>query len=1167
MLPLENGGLSGFFPEADSGGRGLSSIIDGLARRRITAMFRVYHSNQLDVLKSLLAHLINRSPLQPVLAAETILVQSPGMAQWLKQALAQEMGIAANITFPLPSSFIWQMFHQVLPEVPQENPYTKPAMLWRLMQLLPQCMDDVLFSALAGYLAEDQDGRRCYQLCQRIADLFDQYLVYRPDWIVDWEGGGAAGAEAQPWQPVLWRRLVAMTEQQASHLHRVNLFSQFIHTLQRGKPAAVLPQRLFVFGISSLPPHYLEALVALGEHCEVHLLLTNPCRYYWGDLQEENQINQRMLNKLLVQRREQWQQQALTSPLLPEQDWSQLFNEEGEQQGNPLLVSLGKQGRDYLALLAEISAAEIDAFADVGTDSLLHLLQQDLLDLQDGTRLRPKRLIQPQDRSLVLHGCHSPLREVEVLHDQLLQRFAADPTLTPKEIVVMVADINRYGPYIQAVFGSAAGERVIPYSISDRAATQENPLLQSFLTLLSLPDLRCTAAELLELLAVPALLQQFGLVESDLTTLRQWVVESGIRWGLAPEDGSHFQVPPRERHTWSFGLERMLLGFASGNETLFADIAPYTAIEGQNAVKLGQMARFITQVIALRTELQTTRPITEWQNLVDRILLTFYLPQEQLEEADADALSLIRATLQRWQQRLTAMDYQQPLSLTVFHDHMQSELTAVRGGQQFLAGRVNFCTLMPMRAIPFRLVCLLGMNDGVYPRSMPPLGFDLMADQPRKGDRSRREDDRYLFLEALLAAQQQLYISYVAHSAIDNREQMPSVLVSELLEYCQRSFLLPEDQAKPETEQETALSQHLLIEHPLVAYDQRYFAPQAQLSDARWFSYAAEWLPALTPGEQAPFFDGRLALPAELAAHPEIELSDWLRFFRNPVAGFFHRRLRVQFAARETALEEVEPFWPDKLQQYQLRERLLRYQRREVASDVWQSRLLAEGALPDGEFGRLALTQDANNLQPLVDAFRAWPLAAAQRETFHLDFSGWQLLGSVGELYDGQLVRHRVSQLKANWLIAIWLEHLALCAANKLHKPTHLLVLDNGKLSEWSLALLNVADARQQLQRWYQAFIDGLQQPLCLPVNTAWHWLEKAMTEQGELGDAAQQLLAREAALKTYLGDGQFILGEVEDSYLARTFPELDAVHWDVLCHWAEHLLLPLRQHLQEAAV
>jgi len=1136
-------------------------------------MFTVYHSNQLDVLKSLLAHLIKMSPLQPVLAAETILVQSPGMAQWLKQALAQELSVAANITFPLPSSFIWQMFHQVLPDVPKENPYTKPAMLWRLMQLLPDCMADEIFAPLAGYLADDADGRRCYQLCQRIADLFDQYLVYRPDWIVDWEGGGALGAEAQPWQPVLWRKLVALTEQQASHLHRVNLFSSFISALQAGKPSARLPQRLFVFGISSLPPHYLQALVALGEHCDVHLLLTNPCRYYWGDLQEENQLNRRMLDQLLAQRRAHWQADHQHSPLLPETDWQRLFSQEGEQQGNPLLVSMGKQGRDYLALIAEISAAEIEAFSDINDDSLLHGLQRDLLELNDGTKQQPKRHITLGDHSLALHGCHSPLREVEVLHDQLLQRFADDPTLTPKDVVVMVSDINRYGPYIQAVFGSISGERAIPYSISDRAATQENPLLQSFLMLLALPDLRCTATELLELLAVPALLRRFGLVEDDLTTLRRWAQESGVRWGLTADDGQRFEVPPRERHTWSFGLERMLLGFASGSEQLFEGIAPYTAIEGQSAVKLGQLARFIDDILQLRDVLEQDNDIIGWQQQVDHILLNFYLPEEKLEEDDADALRLIRRVMQEWQQRLSNMQFRLPLSRTVFHDHLQSELSAVRGGQQFLAGRVNFCTLMPMRAIPFRLVCLLGMNDGLYPRSMLPLGFDLMVNQPRKGDRSRREDDRYLFLEAILAAQQQLYISYVSHSATDNRGLMPSVLVTELLEYCQRAFCLPEDAAKPETDQEKGVLSYLLTEHPLVPYDRRYFLPQAQRPDARLFSYASEWLPALAPEANPQFFADKLPLPDELGQDkiPVIELADWLRFFRNTVAGFFRRRLRVQFAEREAALEDDEPFWLNKLDQYQLRERLLHYQRTGVTESFWQPRLLAEGVLPDGAFGELALQQDAENLQPLVDALAAWPVDSAQRETFHLDMARWQLLGSIGQVYQGQLVRHRVSKLKASWLVGVWLEHLALSAAKRLQQPTQLLTLDNGKLLQYELMVLEPETAQAELQRWWQAFLAGMQKTLCLPLNTAWRWLEKAnasdTAQQWQLGDAAQQQQAREDALKTYQGDGFYVIGEVENVYWSRSFPELADSDWDELEGYAQTLLLPLYQQLTEIDV
>lgn len=1133
-------------------------------------MFTVYHSNQLDVLKSLLARLMTLSPLPSPFDAESILVQSPGMAQWLKQALAIELGVMANVAFPLPSSFMWQMFHRVLPDVPEENPYVKPAMLWRLMELLPATRDEPVFEALTGYLADDVDGRRCYQLCQRIADLFDQYLVYRPDWIVDWEAGGALGAEQQPWQPELWRRLVALTEKQASHLHRVNLFTQFIAALSTSERPPSLPQRVFIFGISSLPPHYLAALAALGRHCDVHLLLTNPCQLYWGDIQEEQQLNRRLLQQLLSKRREQWQTGTLSQPVLPAEQWEHLFNEAGEQQGNPLLVSMGKQGRDYLALIAEIDGAEIDAFVDILPDNLLHHVQRDLLLLQDGTR-QSKLMLAESDQSICLHGCHSPMREVEVLQDQLLHYFEQDPTLTPKDIIVMVSDINRYGPYIQAVFSSAPPERSIPFSISDRSATQENPLLQSFMTLLDLPHLRCTAAELLDLLAVPAMLQHFGLDEEDLASVRDWVQQAGIRWGMDPADGARFDLPPRERHTWQFGLERLLLGFASGSEQLFEGIAPFTVVEGQHAVKLGQLAQFFQQLLTLRQELESAVTLTEWSCRVDELLLVFYLPEEQLTEEDADAVRLIRSVMAQWQDRLLAMEYQATIPLSVFHDHLRSELMAVKGGQRFLSGRVNFCTLMPMRAIPFRVVCLLGMNDGWYPRSTPPLGFDLMVGQSRRGDRSRREDDRYLFLEALMAAQERLYISYVAHSVQDNRELMPSVLVTELLEYCARSACLTADLELSATDQEAHVQSFLVTEHPLVPYDIRYF--QAE-SGSRWFSYASEWVPALQPLDSESFLREPLPLPDEFGVTDqpiELELADLQRFCRNPVAGFFQHRLRVYFYETSPLLEDQEPFNLNKLEQYQLRARLLQEQRAGVDEPVWRARLLAEGGLPDGAFGELALQDDVQNLQPLVAALAPWPVERAVRDSFYLSFPDWRLLVSIPDMYPGQLVRYRVSKLKASWLVSAWLEHLALSAAGRLTQPSRLLTLANGILSRQQWLPLSVDEASTHLEQWWQFYRTALQQPCCTAWETGWVWLNKACDKNAagvpELSDDVEQRLsAWRVAEKIYLGDGYTLSGEGLDPYVHRCFPELNRDVQQDIERWAETLLLPIYQHLQEVA-
>lgn len=1155
-------------------------------------MFSVYHSNHLDVLKSLLAALIRREPLADPFASELILVQSPGMAQWLKQQLAVEFGIAARLEFPLPSSFVWRLFAQVLPQVPERNPYTKPAMLWRLMRVLPQLLSEPDFASLRSYLTDDADERKRYQLCQRIADVFDQYLVYRPDWIADWEQGGALGAQKQPWQPQLWRELVAATEQQASHIHRANLFESLIQHLQGGPRPPNLPQRLFVFGISSLPPHYLRALQALGHHTDVHLMLTNPCRHYWGDLIESWRMNQGWLQQLLARRRAQLDA-SLTpgaeQPLVADSaSLDRLFSEAGDMaQGNPLLVSMGKQGRDHLSLLVDLQPNEFDAFVEIQPDNLLHLLQSDILDLTDRSRETKKYPLAAEDESLVIHACHSPMREVEVLHDALLARFAADPTLKPRDVVVMVADINSYSPFIQAVFGSAAAERHIPFSISDRSAPQESPLLQSFLTLLRLPDLRCSAPELLSLLAVPEVLAAQGLEEADLLQMQGWIREASIRWGLDSGDASRFSLTQMPANTWQHGVERMLLGFAMASDEPVADILPYREIEGQDAARLGRLSHFLNRLRWLRDELPLARLVSDWGCLIDQLLLEFY----QADEEGEAQLELIRQTLRQLRDQLQEAGYQEPLSLAVLRDHLQSALTGVRSGQQFLAGRVNFCTLMPMRSIPFKMVCLLGMNDGVYPRAVPPLGFDLMAEAPRRGDRSRREDDRYLFLEALLAAEQHLYLSYVARSSQDNSEKEPSVLLAELLDYCQSSLTLPElvsDGASAEESdgdeavRREAVARRLIRHEALVPYDARYFDGQAPQS------YAAEWAHRLPLDEAAPpFFATALPLPEEWYQQPELELADLLRFFRNPVAGFFERTLRVQFRQQEQSLAEDEPFAADALDSYLLKQRLLEARLQdETALSRLRQKLQLSGQLPVGAFGQLQLDEAAAGIAPLCEVLQSLLSQAPTRQLFHLHWpqiqlpeseqperrSGATLLGSVSGIHEGTLLRYRVGSFSAPHLLRAWLEHLALCASSSQPPaPTHLLGLKEHKL----LRPVAQAEARRQLAVWLEGYLLGLTRPLPLLPQTAWCWL----TMGGQLVTAADgcrqwqrhtdaALLAKaDEKMRLQFEGSDFApsRGEGEDPYVHRVFPRWTPELQQTICDWGERLLVPLHVHLEEA--
>ena len=1116
-------------------------------------MFTVYHSNQLDILKSLAAYLIENEPLRDPFQSEVVLVQSPGMAQWLQMQLAQQFGIAANIAFPLPATFIWDMFVRVLPGIPKESAFNKSSMSWKLMTLLPNLLREEAFRPLQHYLNDDDDKRKLFQLASRVADLYDQYLVYRPEWLNSWQQGKTIDGlgEAQQWQAPLWARLVEYTRELGQpEWHRANLYARFIQKLENSaeRPAG-LPDRVFICGISALPPVYLQALQALGKHIDIHLLFTNPCRHYWGDIQDYA-----FLAKLQSRRRRHHQQQQEIALFRDPDEASSLFNDEGEQQlTNPLLASWGKLGRDNLYLLAQMEAREIDAFVEVPDDTLLRAMQHDLLELEDNAVIglnaeelnssHKKRLLDPQDRSVVVHVCHSPQREVEVLQDQLLAMMEADPSLTPRDIIVMVADIDAYTPYIQAVFGNAPTDRYLPFAISDRRASFAHPAIMAFINLLGLPESRFACEEVLALLEVPALAARFAIDEEGLRRLRMWVEESGIRWGLDDDNVRELELPPTGQHTWRFGITRMLLGYAMESEHGHWDgILPYDESSGLIAELAGNLAELLMQLNHWRQVLARPRALTDWQPLCREMLQAFFA-------ADVNTDAALMLIEEQWQQVMTwglQARYDDAVPAALLRDELAARLDQQRISQRFLAGPVNFCTLMPMRSVPFRVVCLLGMNDGVYPRTLPPLGFDLMAQQPQKGDRSRRDDDRFLFLEALLSAQQRLYISYIGRSIQDNTERYPSVLVTELVDYIAQRFHLPGDEALDVDSSARRVLDHLHCLHSRMPFDPQNFAPQSE-----YRSFAHEWLPAARgSGEpHPPFMQPLPPLPLN-----ELSFEQLLRFWRHPVRAFFTLRLGVSFALEQTELPDAEPFVLDALDRYQINAQLLNALIEEEDTQRLFHHHRAAGVLPYGAFGELFWQTQQEEMAPLAEQVRELRDESRSVE-IDLTIADVRLNGWLPQVQESGLLRWRPGVLSFTDGLALWLEHLAWCAMGGQGQSRML----GRKESRWCFDAIDAEQARSWLTRYVEGYRDGMCSPLLLLPKTGGAWLEASYDAKNDimLMDEATQAKARAKLLTAWQGNYQ-LEGEGSDPYLQRLFRTLEATHLDAICSAAEQWLLPL---------
>ncbi|MCU0735643.1 MAG: exodeoxyribonuclease V subunit gamma, partial [Methylotetracoccus sp.] len=967
-------------------------------------MLKLYPGNRMERLAERLAA-VTSEPLSDAFAPEIVVTQSLGMAHWLALQLAQHCGIAANLRFMLPPAVIWDLFRREQDQsLPERSGFDRTALTWQIFGRLPARLGEPAFSPLRTYLAGDNPELKRYQLASRIADLFDQYLVFRPDLIETWD----AGDEGDDWQAELWRDL----SERIAEPHRVRLYRGFLDRAAKRHLAAVaLPQRLSVFGVCTLPPAHLDMFARIAGVIDVHLFFFNPCREYWGDLSDER----------AAARGRRWGRHEFPAA-------------DPGFRGNALLASLGQQGRDFFERLLDVPTVEPmeadELFEEPGEATLLARLQSDILNLVDRAQRGDKAELNPADDSVRFHVCHSPMREIEVLHDQLLALFDKNPGLEPRDVMVMAPDIEAYAPYIEAVFsvgslaplesGPVRAPR-LPGAIADRAAKAEHPLLQAFLALLQLPASRLKASEVLALLQTPAIRRRYQLSEEEFERIHRWVRESGVRWGLDAGHRENFGLPPSlAGHTWEFGLERLFLGYAlAPSEALYQGVAPFEDIEGQAAETLGKLQAFLQGLSDARKDLDQPRTPGEWTERLNALFDRFFAVTDET----ARAAQSVRDALAGLQDDTALAQFDDRMPLDVVAYWLQDRLAEPLSSQRFLTGPVTFCSLLPMRNVPTRVLCLLGMNDGDFPRRRKPLGFDRITQQPRAGDRSRRDDDRYLFLEALLSARETLYISYVGRNIRDNSVLLPSVVVSELVEYIEQNHTA----AVPGTTAAAALT----VAHPMQPFSARYFAPDADL-----FSYAAEWLGSSVrlagprPGV-LPFSGSAIDSPD--TAFRQVHIDQLIRFYRNPARYFLENRLSV-FAGEEDIMpEDGEPFGLDALQHFGLKQELLGTRLKDSSGAEVVRRFGARGLLPEPPFDHLALERDQTAVEALLarlsDQYGAYLDQPVDPLSFDLDLEPFRLYGELRGLYAPGLLVYRSAKLKAKDRLSLWIRHLALLAA------------------------------------------------------------------------------------------------------------------------------------------
>lgn len=1040
---------------------------------------------------------------------------------------------------------------------------------------------------LAAQLADVLDGYQNYR-----ADWLEDWASNK-DQLRTQAGTNASASAfttplptAQSWQPALWRDLLqdlAADEAVQAALSDVNNASSSafrsraevheafmakmdsLHELNVGKgqrPAGV-PHRIMVFGVTSLPMQTVQALAALGRVCQVLMLVQNPCQHYWGHV-VESRVPLARLSK---------QRQAHKKDLpIPQEDGS--LSEADQYKlhtdTHPLLAAWGKHGRDYLHLLDGFDDVDqykgqfnrVDVFvdpahtaADAGREpNMLEHLQSALLNLEPLPNTPAP--VQANDTSIDMVQTHSAQREVEVLHDRLLAWLDADKTLKPADIMVMVPDMANFAPHIHAVFGrfSHNDPRHLPYTVADTTPRTE-PLVQALDTLLQLPQLRVTRVEWQSLFEVAAVRERFCLEEHDVAQLDTWLADAGVRWGLDAQHrkpwGIAPDMPDANQNSWLFGIERLLLGYAVGSEvatststlasagahslaTPWVNTLPQAGVGGLDARVVDGLLQWLRHTQIALLKLRQDHTPTEWVAVLQQLVALFFKPSD---EADERLIERVMAPLETWLAECQLARLDTPLPLVVVREHWMAQLQQPAMQRRFFGGGVQFATLMPMRSIPFKCVCLLGMNDGDYPRSQTPRDFDLMSDAAhagstqshwRAGDRSRREDDRYLFLEALLSARDKLYISWQGRRTTDHEVKPPSVLVAQLMDYLNAVWTRRNDKGEP-------MPACIAPLQPLQAFSQAYFRQGTGMH-----TYAADWQKAQSATQHTqPKTTNASEATNTNEAPTELALKQLNRLLKQPVDVFVRDRLRLYLDMPEEASTQEEPFALNHLDSYTLTQSIVQAPDPEHALQV----LRLSGELALAGFGQaqqdmLLLQRDAL-LERFDDIAKDWPLdLPVQSARFALgahtitaewangqhvwktkpDHSEWlQVEMRPGSVLEG---KEKAKHPRAQTLTTLWLNHIVACASGT--PTTSVQIGLNGAVQ---FDALSKSDALAELHNLVTLYQEAWAKPLPVARKTACAF---AMTQHTSL-DPASTDAALQAAQHVFDGNRN-LRGEYESS-------------------------------------
>ena len=1073
-------------------------------------MLQLHRAERADRLVEALAEILAVPPDDPM-TSEVIAVPARGIERWLTQELSGRLGatpgkadgVAANIDFPFPATLVGHAIEAAAGLEQDTDPWAPQRLVWPVLDVLEdRSVEGAWIDTLRRNVGADGDearaGRR-FSAARHIADLFDRYGVHRPSMLIAWERGKEVDGHDNPlsttdvWQARLWREVRNRLPVPSPAERLVGT----VTALRGGFVVPDVPGRVGIFGLTALPHSYIDVIGAMAEHTDVHMFLLHPSRALWE-------------SAATMLRRQPKSRRRDDDPTRP-------------AAVNPLLGSWGRDSREMQVVLSIAGAGDGEhrPLEEPAEPTLLQRVQADVRANRAPAPPRVDQLdvretLQPEDRSLQVHACHGRTRQVEVLRDAILHLLADDPSLEPRDILVMCPDIETYAPLISAVFGAAAvtqdGAPVdgalpdLRVRLADRAIRQTNPVLRAMAELLALADSRLTASEVLDFAGREPVRRRFRFDDDDLGRLESWVAAAGIRWGMDADHRAAFGLGGVSENTWRAGLDRILLGVTMADEEdrLVGGVCPLDDVPEQEVAVAGRLAELVERLDTHLIQLRKPQTVEEWATALVAAADGLMKVGERDDWQRLQLLRMVGGVVE--ESTVDGQPSNLPLALAEVRTLLDDRLRGRPTRANHRTGDLTICTLVPMRSVPHRVICLLGLDEGAFPRRTTGDGDDLLDREPYVGDRDPRTEDRQLLLDALMAATDTLVVTYTGRNVRTNETQPPAVPIGELLDVVDRTVRLPDERIAARTQ--------IVVEHPLQPYDARNFTPDALGRKEPWGFDRTRLEGALAIERDAEVVRTFLNKPLEPVAEAEIQLDELIRFVEHPVKTFLRRRLDVYLPENRDETSVAIPVELDPLEQWSLGDKLLAARLDGSDAEAWTLAERARGTLPPGALAEKAIETVTENVDAVLAAASKHVSLEAERVplTVRVTLPGDRVvLGTVPDLVDDTLVSLKYSKLGTKHRLAAWVRLLAATAHDPPRELTAVTVGRCRKNKDVSISTMGPlgetqqergAEALRLLGELVDLYDRGLREPLPLYCKTSGVWAEAVRDGRDPNADA-----------------------------------------------------------------